>query len=128
MKRLSTLIVLALLTSTLAFAQDTEPAFTDPQPSEDIVNGPLTTDVEELNGQKPVQIYSYDNQIFINAPRHPQVTGTVSIYELTGRLAVRTNLKNQTLNTVQANELKTGYYLVQVSLSGDNYRSKVFIK
>jgi autotransporter-associated beta strand protein len=81
----------------------------------------------DLKSVQPVQIYSFENCIYIKSQDGILSEGKVFVYDLIGKELFCSILINKSLNKIIPN-LKEGYYLVQVITSDGIYNGKVSLK
>jgi hypothetical protein len=74
--------------------------------------------------QNDFNIYAYDNTIYINNSTGKAQNGTIEVYDITGRLVLKTPLLNQLLNKISVGNVK-GCYIVNVVTNNDSYSDKV---
>jgi hypothetical protein len=74
-----------------------------------------------------VQIYSYEDFVYIKNIGGGNIQGDLFIYDLTGRKIFQDELQNNPVNKyrINANE---GYYLVKVITPDNTYHQKVYLK
>lgn len=121
------LLALTTLFSVGAFAQNQNNELTlspskNSQTSAQLV---VTPGVEDINQKQVVDIYSYNNNIFINPINFNNIEGTVSVYDLGGKLIQSQNLNNALL---QLELPRTGIYIVTVNANGNIFTERVFLK
>jgi hypothetical protein len=85
----------------------------------------VTPGVADVNQKQIVDIYSYNNNIFINPINFGNIEGYVNVYDLGGKLISSQNLNNSLL---QLELPKTGIYIVTVNANGNLFTERVFIK
>ncbi len=74
-----------------------------------------------------VQIYSYDNSVYIKNNSGSDISGTVMIYNIMGQEIQNSILHNSPINKIDL-YTKPGYYVVKVLANTGAYSEKVFIK
>ncbi len=78
---------------------------------------------EIINGN--TSIYSFDSKIYISSEN--EITGTVSVYDLTGKVMFTKKVSGNNLYTIPV-YLKTGLYIVKLFGEDDMVSQKVYIK
>jgi hypothetical protein len=86
-----------------------------------------TFGVNDVKDIKPVQIYSYENSIYIDAVNGKNLTGSVNVYDLLGQELYQQSLPNQQMTKMNLN-LTEGYYVVKVVSDQGVYIAKVYLK
>jgi hypothetical protein len=80
------------------------------------------------NGQlSNMQIYSFENYVYVKNLVKGTTKGTIQIYDLLGRKVFQGTLKDAELNkfTLDVNE---GYYMVNVITDDNSYNQKVYLE
>jgi hypothetical protein len=75
---------------------------------------------------QPLQIYSFENFIFIRKTGTDPLSGKMSVYDPLGRELFSSNLTDVPVSKYDMN-LETGYYVVKVVTNESGYSQKVFI-
>jgi hypothetical protein len=83
--------------------------------------------VNELNKDNAIQIYSFNNTIYIANNSGQQVKGQVFVYNLMGQQLMQHELGDNKLTTLNLSG-STGYYLVKVITGENSYSGKVFLR
>lgn len=83
--------------------------------------------VNELNKENAIQIYAYNNTIYVANNGGQQVTGHVFVYNLMGQLLMQQELGDNKLTKFNLSG-STGYYLVKVITSENSYSAKLFLR
>jgi hypothetical protein len=86
-----------------------------------------TFGVNDMKNIQPVQIYSFEECIYIKSQDGILRAGKVFVYDLVGKELFYSTLINRSLNKITPN-LKEGYYFVRLVTSDGVYNSKVFLK
>jgi hypothetical protein len=74
-----------------------------------------------------LQLYSFEDFVYVKSITNKAVSGTVFIYDLIGRKVFQDDLHNLTLNKYQPG-VKEGYYVVRVITPENTYNQKVYLK
>ena len=85
----------------------------------------VTPGMEDLGNEQVVDIYSYNNNVYINPINFNNLQGIVNVYDLGGKLVTSQNLSN---NMTQINLPRTGMYIVSVNAEGKMFTERVFLK
>ena len=85
----------------------------------------VTPGMEGLGNEQVVDIYSYNNNVYINPINFNNLQGIVNVYDLGGKLVTSQNLSN---NMTQINLPRTGMYIVSVNAEGKMFTERVFLK
>ena len=74
-----------------------------------------------------MQIYSYEDFVYVKNVGAANAQGDVFIYDLTGRLIFQDKLQNSLVSkyTLNVNE---GYYVVKVVTPDNTYHQKIYLK
>jgi hypothetical protein len=80
---------------------------------------------EEKGKLNPVQIYSFNEKIYIRT--QPGIHGVATLYDLPGRVILTRQIEEGTLNTISTS-IPSGYYLIKVTSNGRTDTEKVFIR
>jgi autotransporter-associated beta strand protein len=83
--------------------------------------------VNDLSKDDAIQIYAYNNTIYVANNGGQPVTGHVFVYNLMGQQMMQQELGGNKLTTLNLSG-STGYYLVKVITSGNSYSGKVFLR
>jgi hypothetical protein len=83
--------------------------------------------VNDLNKVNPIQIYAYNNTIYVANNGGQQVKGHVFIYNLMGQQLMQQELSDNKLTKLNFSG-STGYYLVKVITNENSYSGKVFLR
>ena len=85
----------------------------------------VTPGMEDIGNDQVIDIYSYNNNVYINPINFNNLEGFVNIYDLSGKLVASQNLSN---NMTQIELPRTGMYIVAVSAEGKVFTERVFLK
>lgn len=87
--------------------------------------------VKEINDSKGISIYPNPvrNEFTIKTPSGLKLSGitTVSIYDFTGKLISKENINLNKQNTINAEQLINGAYIVKVSNESIDYSQKIIV-
>lgn len=87
--------------------------------------------VKEINNSKGISIYPNPvrNEFTIKTPSGLKLSGitTVSIYDFTGKLISKENINLNKQNTINAEQLINGAYIVKVSNESIDYSQKIIV-
>jgi hypothetical protein len=86
-----------------------------------------TLGVKDMKDVKPVQIYSYEKSIYVDASNGKTLTGNVYVYDLLGKDLYQQTLPDQQMIKINLN-VTEGYYLVKVVSDQGVYTGKVYLK
>lgn len=124
MKKIYVLALTSLL-SLGAFAQDAKLNLAESKGGVTSAQIVVTPGMEDLSNEQLVDIYSYNNNIFINPINFNNLEGVIEVYDLGGKLVASQNLTN---NLIQLELPRTGMYIVSVNAGGKVFTEKVFLK
>jgi len=85
----------------------------------------VTPGVEDLTQNQMIDIYSFNNNIFINPINFTNLNGQIEVYDLNGKLIISESLTN---NLIQLNFDRVGIYLVTVKANDQIFTEKVFLR
>lgn len=87
--------------------------------------------VKEINNSKGISIYPnpVKNQFTIKTPSDINLSGitTISIFDFTGKLISKENINLNKQNTISAEKLINGAYIVKVSNNSIDYSQKIIV-
>ncbi len=84
-------------------------------------------EINEIELESHLLIYSNDNKIFIQNLYEEAIEGEAIIYDITGKIVLNQKLEKSNLNVIELNS-KSAYYIVKVISTDKVYSSLVFIK
>jgi hypothetical protein len=82
--------------------------------------------VQQVTGNN-LQIYSFEDYMYVKNNAGGITYGEVSVYDLMGRLIFQSELQNIAVNKYRMNVVE-GYYLVKVVTATDTYNQKIYLK
>ena len=82
--------------------------------------------IQEAQNVQDVQIYSYQDNLYIKALNNLNMKGVVTVYNMIGAELFNSNLTSGILNKFQPG-LADGYYLVKVVTDNSVYSQRVFL-
>ena len=85
----------------------------------------VTQGVEDLSRKQIVDIYSYNNNVFINPINFNNIEGMINVYDLGGKLISTQNMNNA---LIQIELPKAGIYIVTVTANDQTFTEKVFLR
>jgi hypothetical protein len=83
--------------------------------------------IREQQNADPLQIYSFENSIYIRKTGTSPLSGKMSVYDPLGKELYTNNLTDNMLSRFEMN-LSTGYYVVKVTTEDNFYTQKVVIR
>jgi hypothetical protein len=83
--------------------------------------------IGEQTVEKAVQIYSFEDHLYIKSLDGTLLKGNVTVYDLLGKEIFHHPLSNATLNRFTPG-VRDGYYFVRVVTGEGTYNGKVFLK
>ena len=119
------LAVLASILSLSSIAQDVNLKMAASKGANSSAQVVVTPGMEDLGNEQVVDIYSYNNNVYINPINFNNLQGIVNVYDLGGKLVTSQNLSN---NMTQINLPRTGMYIVSVNAEGKMFTERVFLK
>lgn len=119
------LAVLASILSLSSIAQDVNLNMAASKGANSSAQVVVTPGMEGLGNEQVVDIYSYNNNVYINPINFNNLQGIVNVYDLGGKLVTSQNLSN---NMTQINLPRTGMYIVSVNAEGKMFTERVFLK
>ncbi len=119
------LAVLASILSLSSIAQDVNLNMAASKGANSSAQVVVTPGMEDLGNEQVVDIYSYNNNVYINPINFNNLQGIVNVYDLGGKLVTSQNLSN---NMTQINLPRTGMYIVSVNAEGKMFTERVFLK
>jgi hypothetical protein len=81
----------------------------------------------DLQSEKPVNIFSYENSVYVKISSSNSINGTLTMYDMVGRKVFQANLQNKTVNKFETG-LVHGTYIVTLSTSDGTFNAKVTIQ
>ena len=124
MKKIYALAFSALFTAG-AFAQSQDLNISPSKGSQSSAQLVVTPGVEDLSRKQIVDIYSYNNNVFINPINFNNIEGMINVYDLGGKLISTQNMNNA-LNQIELP--KAGIYIVTVTANDQTFTEKVFLR
>lgn len=85
----------------------------------------VTPGVEDLDQEKVIDIYTYNNHVFVNPINFGNVQGSVSVFDLGGKMISTSTLNNELTQIALPN---AGIYIVTVQANGEVFTEKVFLR
>ena len=73
-----------------------------------------------------ISVYSYDHNIILT--NTTGIEGKVTVYDMTGREIISTNISNQVTTSIPMPQAVTGYYVLKIFTAKTNVIQKVFIQ
>ncbi len=86
-----------------------------------------STDIDEVDEENTVQIYSYGYNLYLKSQKEDAVVGKVRIYNMYGSLVKTVNNTQEGLASIQAENLPAGVYIVKLTGKYGVYTSKVYL-
>ena len=87
----------------------------------------LTDGIDINRASEKVQVYSFDNQVYINVEGVGAINGQVQVYDLLGKMVTTANFRTSNFVlpvAVQSSSL----YIVNVTVNGNSTSQKLYIK
>lgn len=99
-------------------------------PSKDVNTanaGAVTPGINVLNNSQSIQIYSYNNEVFVNLEGFGAINGQIQIFDMLGKQVLITNFNTSNL-VLPVNVSSSSLYIVNVSVNGNSVSDRVYIK
>lgn len=126
MKKIYILSIATLFASTL-FAQNNG---LTTSPSKDVVsvqsNG-TTIGVEKLRNGEKLNIYSFNNNVFVASEGFGAINGMIEVYDLLGKQVTRSNFYSDNFQ-LPVNVQSSSIYIVRVTINGRDFSERLYIR
>ena len=99
-------------------------------PSKDvntINSSAVTPGINVLNNTQSIQLYSYDNEVYVNLEGFGNIDGEIQIFDMLGKQVLLRSFNTSNL-VLPVNVVTSSLYIVNVTVNGNSVSDRLYIK